>query len=51
VIHVVIVVLLVTMATQDTKLGRLKKGEIFVAKEEKQSFKRYSVSCLPISNC
>lgn len=49
-IHVVLVVL-VTMATQDTKLGRLKKGEILVAKEEKQSSKGYSVSCLPRSNC
>ncbi len=49
-IHVVLVVL-VTMATQDTKLGRLKKGEILVAKEEKQSSKGYGVSCLPRSNC
>jgi hypothetical protein len=38
------------MATQDTKLGRLKKGETFVAKEEKQSYKGYNVSCLPRSN-
>lgn len=49
VIHVVLVVL-ITMATQDTKLGRLKKGETFVAKEEKQSYKGYNVSCLPRSN-
>jgi hypothetical protein len=31
----IVVVLLVTMATQDAKVGRVKKGKLFVVEENK----------------